>query len=108
MSKIEILSLIITLICVASFATVFTVLFRHYYKGMISDVKDGKLDIELIDNALYGRYLSTSLIPTFSAIIKLKFLIFFTNYIYHLKTKQKGNLSPNISNYNLCMEICYG
>lgn len=99
MSKIEILSLIITLICVASFATVFTVLFRHYYKGMISDVKDGKLDIELIDNALYEEKIEKSkkhkvfkiVLKTFSSVLLGVILLGFGVSLYSRIT---GNLMP--------------
>lgn len=53
MSPVEILSLVVTFICVGSFSIVFTVLFKSHYKNQIKEIKEGKLDIELIDNALY-------------------------------------------------------
>ena len=52
MSKFEILSLIITIVCLTSFCIVFTILFRNYNLNAIKDVKQGKEDIELIDNVL--------------------------------------------------------
>lgn len=53
MSNIEIVSLIVTIICLVSFSIVFTVLFRNYYTHLIKDVKEGKEDIALIENAIY-------------------------------------------------------
>lgn len=52
MSSIEIVSLVVTIVCLISFSLVFTFLFRHYYKTNISEVKEGKKDFELIDNAV--------------------------------------------------------
>ena len=52
MKPIEILSLVITALCVISFSIVFTVLFRRFYLHNIEDVKAGKQDIELLDNAV--------------------------------------------------------
>lgn len=53
MSSIEIISLIVTIICLVSFSLVFTYLFRHYYYSNIKEIEEGKADIDLIDNALY-------------------------------------------------------
>ena len=52
MKPIEIISLVVTALCVISFSIVFTVLFRRYYLHNIADVKAGKEDIELLDNAV--------------------------------------------------------
>lgn len=52
MSSLEILSLIITLICLISFCIVFTFLFRAYFKNTIKNINEGKEDIELIDQAV--------------------------------------------------------
>ncbi len=52
MSNIEILSLVVTLICLLSFSAVFTVLFRYYFKYNIANIEEGKEDISLIDQAI--------------------------------------------------------
>lgn len=51
MSNIDVISLIVTIICLLSFSIVFTILFRHYYLYNIENVKKGNTDIELIENA---------------------------------------------------------
>lgn len=53
MDSIEIISLVITIVCVVSFSAVFTILFRNYYKNNIEKIVEGKDDIDLIDNAIY-------------------------------------------------------
>ena len=49
MTNIEIISLIVTIVCLLSFCLVFTFLFSHYYNNLIQEVKEGKDDIDLID-----------------------------------------------------------
>ena len=51
-SSVEIITLVITLVCLVCFCTVFTILFGHYYKSNIEAVSSGKKDIALIDNAV--------------------------------------------------------
>lgn len=51
--SIEVISLVITIVCVVSFSAVFTILFRNYYKNNIEKINEGKDDIDLIDNAIY-------------------------------------------------------
>lgn len=53
MSNVEIVSLIVTIVCLVSFCIVFTILFKYYYAHQINNIKEGKEDIALIDNALY-------------------------------------------------------
>jgi len=52
MSTIEIISLIVTIVCLISFCLVFTFLFRHYYKNNIDKVNKGEEDLDLIDLAV--------------------------------------------------------
>lgn len=52
MSTIEIITLIITVVCLISFCVVFTILFHHYYRSNTDAVSSGKEDIDLIDNAI--------------------------------------------------------
>ncbi len=53
MSSIEIISLVVTLVCVISFSVVFTILFRNYYLTNIENVKAGREDADLIEQAIY-------------------------------------------------------
>lgn len=50
MSNIEIISLVVTIVCLISFCSVFTILFRHYYLTNIDGVKEGNYDHDLISN----------------------------------------------------------
>lgn len=52
MTSVEIITLFITILCLVSFCSVFTILFRHYFMTNIDSVSSGKEDIELIDNAI--------------------------------------------------------
>lgn len=49
MSSVEILSLIVTALCLISFCLVFTFLFRHYYLSNIEEIKKGRADQEILD-----------------------------------------------------------
>lgn len=51
MSNIDVISLIVTIVCLLSFSIVFTILFRHYYLYNIENAKRGSVDIDLIENA---------------------------------------------------------
>lgn len=53
MSSIEIVSLIVTFLGVASFAIVFTILYSSYSSSSIKEIKSGKRDIELMDEMIY-------------------------------------------------------
>ena len=55
MSSTDIIALIVTIIGVASFATVVTVLFRNYIKSQIKEINLGNRDIEIIDLMIYER-----------------------------------------------------
>lgn len=52
MTSIDIIVLVVTIVCLVSFCSVFTILFNHYYKSNIEAVSSGKEDIALIDNAI--------------------------------------------------------
>lgn len=53
MSPSEILSIIVTVIGVFSFATIFTILYKSYANSQIAELNSGKKDIELIDEVIY-------------------------------------------------------
>ena len=53
MTSTDIIALIVTIIGVASFATVVTILFRNYIKSAIKEIKLGNRDIEIVDLMIY-------------------------------------------------------
>lgn len=55
MTSVEIISLIVTFIGVASFAAVFTMLYLSFSNSSILEIKTGKRDIELIDDVIYNK-----------------------------------------------------
>ncbi|MFR7881638.1 MAG: hypothetical protein ACLU5J_09330 [Christensenellales bacterium] len=55
MSSAEIISLIVTIIGVFSFATIFTILYQSYATSQINEIQSGKKDLELIDEVIYER-----------------------------------------------------
>lgn len=52
MSSIEIISLLVTIVCLLSFSVVFTFLFRHYFLSQIENIKLGLEDLNLFDNVV--------------------------------------------------------
>ena len=52
MTSTEIITLVVTVVCLLSFCTVFTILYGHYCKSNIEAVSQGKRDIALIDDAV--------------------------------------------------------
>lgn len=53
MSSTDIIALIVTIIGVASFATVVTILFRNYIRSAIKEIQTGHRDIEIVDLMIY-------------------------------------------------------
>ena len=53
MSTTDIIALIVTIIGVASFAAVVTILFRNYIRSAIKEIKAGHRDIEIVDLMIY-------------------------------------------------------
>lgn len=58
MSSSEIISLTVTLIGVFSFAALFTILYRTYAISQINEIKQGKRDIEIIDEVIYEKQIA--------------------------------------------------
>lgn len=54
MSSTDIIAIIVTVIGVASFAAVVTILFRNYIKSSIKETRNGERDIELVDDLVYS------------------------------------------------------
>lgn len=55
MSSTEIISLIVTVIGIFSFASIFTILYGNYASMSIKEINSGKRDIEIIDEVIYNR-----------------------------------------------------
>lgn len=53
MSSTDIIALIITLIGICCFASVISILYKHYIVASINDIKRGNKDIELLDLMIY-------------------------------------------------------
>lgn len=53
MSNIEIVGLIVSILGIGCFAALFTILYMTYSNSTINEYKNGKRDIELIDEAIY-------------------------------------------------------
>lgn len=50
MTNLEIISLIVTILCLITFSVVFTILFKHYYDSNIIQINKGNEDLEIIKN----------------------------------------------------------
>lgn len=55
MDKSEIISIVVTFIGLAAIGSFFTILFNHYAKGQMNEIKCGKYDDEIINNERYDR-----------------------------------------------------
>ena len=53
MTATEIISLIVTLIGIISFSSIFTILYGNYASMTMNEIRSGKKDIELIDEIIY-------------------------------------------------------
>lgn len=53
MTTTDLIALIVTILGVASFAAVVTILFRNFIKSSIKEIHNGERDIELIDQTIY-------------------------------------------------------
>ena len=53
MNSIEIVGIIVAVLGIGCFSTIFTILYMTYSKSTINEYKDGKKDIELIDESIY-------------------------------------------------------
>ena len=53
MTTTDLIALIVTIVGVASFAAVVTILFRNFIKSSIKEIHNGERDIELIDQTVY-------------------------------------------------------
>lgn len=70
MNPKEILSLMVTIIGVFSFATIFTILYRSYATSSITEIMSGKRDIELMDEVIYEQQANVRKKKKITAIVK--------------------------------------
>ena len=97
MTTIEIVSLVVTFIGVASFASVFTILFRSYVTAHVGEIKAGKKDIEIIDEMVYEKKITTQKRRKIGRIIRrvifyLLLAIVIPLFIFSLISKFSGNV----------------
>ena len=55
MQFLSIIPIIVTFVGVASFAVLFTILYKTYANSQIEEIKSGKRDIEIIDEVIRNR-----------------------------------------------------
>lgn len=99
MSNIDVISLIVTIICLLSFSIVFTILFRHYYLYNIENVKKGNVDIELIENAKKIKEAKTNKRKIVTNIISkvisyIVFALIIIVFAFSLYSRFSGNSIP--------------
>lgn len=59
MTTSEIISLVVTIIGIFSFAAIFTILYSSYTHSQIAEINSGKKDIEIIDEVIYNNHEKT-------------------------------------------------
>lgn len=97
MTTTEIISLVVTFIGVAGFASVFTILFRSYVKAQIGEIKAGKKDIEIIDKMVYEKKITTQKRRKAGKIIShiifyVLLIIIIPLFVFSLINKFSGNV----------------
>ena len=98
MSNIEIAGLIVSLLGLGCFATVFTILYMTYSQSVIKEYKDGKKDIELIDESIYENLTKVKkrrkIIKTIKSIgFYGLMIIIIPFFIFSLFNKFSGNIT---------------
>ena len=98
MTSAEIISLIVTIIGVFSFATIFTILYQSYATSQINEIKSGKKDIELIDEVIYERQEKIKKRKMVTKIVKsicfyLALLIIIPLFIFSLINRFQNNIT---------------
>ena len=73
MSSTEIISLVVTLIGIFSFASIFTVLYGSYASMSINEIKSGKRDIEIIDEMIHNNKSSVKIRSKIMGYVKTIF-----------------------------------
>ena len=96
MTSVEIISIVVTFIGVASFAAVFTILYLSFSNASILEIKTGKRDIELIDDVLYNKQESVIKKQKTASTVKSAFFYIFMTliipiFVFSLINKFQGN-----------------
>lgn len=97
MTTAEILSLVVTIIGVFSFAAIFTILYRSYVKSSITEINTGKRDIELMNEVIYDQQINVKRRKKITGIIKtvifyLLLILIIPTFVYALISKFSGNV----------------
>lgn len=99
MTNLEIISLIVTILCLVTFSIVFTILFKHYYDSSIEQINNGKEDLEIVKNGYEMAKNERTKIHKFFKIISkvvslliLLFVLFF--FGLSLYSRFSGNAMP--------------
>lgn len=98
MTSVEIISLIVTIIGLVSFSTIFTLLYKSYTSSQISEIKSGKRDIELVDEVIYEKKLKAKKSRKVFRIVRLVLfylilVILVPFFIFSLINKFKNNVT---------------
>lgn len=98
MTQIEIVGLVITLIGVGCFSLIFTILYRSSTNSEIADIKSGKKDIELIDQAIYQNLshvkVRNKTIKTIKSIVFYGLMAFIIPFIiFSIVNNIQGNIT---------------
>ncbi len=98
MTQIEIVGLVITLIGVGCFSLIFTILYRSSTYSEIADIKSGKKDIELIDQAIYQNLshvkVRNKTIKTIKSIVFYGLMAFIIPFIiFSIVNNIQGNIT---------------
>ena len=96
MTTPEIISLVVTIIGVISFAAIFTILYSSYAHSQIAEIRSGKKDIEIIDEVIYNKKDKTQkrrkIMGTIRTIIfLLTMIIIVPIFIFSLISKINNN-----------------
>ena len=99
MTNLEIISLVITLVCLISFSAVFTILFKHYYSSNIEKINSGDNDLDLLVEARNTEKAKTSkknkTLKIIGKVVSyLVFAIVIVIFGFSLYSRFSGNIMP--------------
>lgn len=99
MTNLEIISLIVTILCLVTFSIVFTILFKHYYDSSIEQINNGKEDLEIVKNgyemAKSERTKTHKFFKIISKVVSLLILLFVLFFFgLSLYSRFSGNAMP--------------
>ena len=99
MTNLEIISLVVTFVCLISFSAVFTILFKHYYSSNIEKINSGDNDLDLLVEARNTEKAKTSkknkTLKIVGKIVSyLVFAIVIVIFGFSLYSRFSGNVMP--------------